>query len=67
MRTVVQCDQHRRDHDAVVCEQIVAAKKQHRANALEWARRANENLKAGETIVALAQFTKATEEMEAAQ
>jgi hypothetical protein len=67
MKTVVQCDQHRRDHDAVVVEQIIAAKKQHRANAQEWARRAVANLNAGETTVALAQFTKATEEMEAAQ
>jgi len=67
MRTIVQCDQHRRDHDAAVCEQIVAAHAQHKRNALEWARRATENLKAGEVDVALAQFTKATEEWRATQ
>ena len=67
MKTVVQCDQHRRDHDAVVVDQIIAAKKQHKRNALEWARRANANLVDDNLTVAAAQFAKAVEEMEAAR
>jgi hypothetical protein len=67
MKTVVQCDQHRRDHDAVVSAQIMAAKAQHHRNALEWARRAKANLIDGDLKIAAAQFVKAVEEMEAAR
>jgi hypothetical protein len=61
-----QCDQHRRDRDAVVADQHIAAAKQHKRNAIEWARRAAEALIHGDTKVAAAQFAKAVEEMEAA-
>ena len=60
-----QCDNHRRTADAEVQDRIIAAKKQHRANAFEWAQRAQVNLIGGNTTVAANQFAKAVEEMEA--
>ena len=67
MNVAAQCDPHRRAQDAAVTARAIAAKKQHKANAIEWARRAAENLIDGDTQVAKAQFGKAVEEMEAAQ
>lgn len=52
-----------RDRHAVAADRIIAAKKQSRRNAVEWARRAAGNLRAGDTVVAVAQFTKAADEM----
>ena len=67
MNTIGQCDPHRRANDAAVTARIIAAKKQHKRNALEWARRANANLVDDNLTVAAAQFAKAVEEMEAAR
>jgi hypothetical protein len=58
-------DQHRRDHDAIVQDQHIAADKQTRRNFKEWLRRATVAVDAGDYTLANNLCIRAGQELRA--